>query len=95
MCLLRVWTLPSCKRTKARELSSDCEYSYFRSSCVCYPFGRYVSIEELMGLLNDIHKSNSGPIERALREADLGRIGRVSVVTLPSCETVGRPVRGR
>lgn len=32
-----------------------------------------------MSLLNDIHKTNSGPIERALRDADVERIGQVGV----------------
>ena len=40
-------------------------------------FARFVSFEDLLSLLNDVHKSNSGPIERALREADIARVGQV------------------
>lgn len=31
-----------------------------------------------MSLLNDIHKTNPGPIEKALRDADIARIGQAS-----------------
>lgn len=40
-------------------------------------YARFVSVEDLMCLLNDIHKTNSGPVERALREADIEHIGQV------------------
>lgn len=35
-----------------------------------------MSFEDLMSLLNDVHKTNSGPIEKALRDADIARIGQ-------------------
>lgn len=38
---------------------------------------RFVSTQDLMCLLNDIHKTNPGPVERALRDADIEHIGQV------------------
>lgn len=46
-----------------------------------------------MCLLNDIHKTNSGPIERALREADIEYIGQVHAHTTSEyrcCQYVNR-----
>ena len=31
-----------------------------------------------MSLLNDVHKTNSGPIEKILRDADIARMGQAS-----------------
>ena len=47
------------------------------SPCDLLPIVRYVSFEDLMSLLNDVHKTNSGPIEKALRDADIARMGQV------------------
>ncbi|CAM9663007.1 unnamed protein product [Ectocarpus sp. 4 AP-2014] len=60
-----------------------CSYCMFgkadllRYAYTVYDQGKgYVSFEDLLSLLNDVHKTNSGPIERALRDADIERIGK-------------------
>ncbi|CAM9555822.1 unnamed protein product [Discosporangium mesarthrocarpum] len=62
-----------------------CSYSLFgksdllRYAYTVYDGGKgYVSFDDLMSLLNDIHKTNAGPIERALREADISRMQQLS-----------------
>ncbi|CAM9242080.1 unnamed protein product, partial [Choristocarpus tenellus] len=36
----------------------------------------YVSFDDLLSLLNDIHKTNTGPILKALREGDVAGMGQ-------------------
>eukprot|EP00903_Cladosiphon_okamuranus_P017842 g16420.t1 len=62
-----------------------CSYCMFgksdllRYAYTVYDQGKgFVSFDDLMSLLNDVHKTNSGPIERALRDADIARIGQLS-----------------
>ncbi|CAM9258818.1 unnamed protein product, partial [Laminaria digitata] len=66
---------------KARLVCSYCMFGkadLLRYAYTVYDQGKgFVSFEDLLSLLNDVHKSNSGPIERALREADLARVGQL------------------
>lgn len=47
---------------------------------------RFVSFNDLMNLLNDLHKTNPGPIQRALREADLDKTHEVRIKKFPQRE---------
>ena len=53
---------------------------------------RFLSFGDLVSLLNDIHKNNIGPIERALHAADLDRTCQVLYDII--CGSVGTVVTG-
>lgn len=44
-----------------------------------------------MSLLNDVHKTNSGPIEKALRDADIARIGQARGLVLEGPHPIPQP----
>lgn len=77
--LLSVRCQAACRAALAvSHLALSCLVVSCRVVSVRGAHARYVSFEDLMSLLNDVHKTNPGSIEKALRDADIARIGQVS-----------------